>query len=165
MNYHTYQMAFKSYVETRDHQAFNQAVGQATETMQALSAQVRTIEAKMIKDGFPEIASKIREIQDQERVKLQLTLTLQKLHQAFSWKTFSWQQLLDPEEDILEPQKNCCGCSHAHAEGEPHAPSVPEATEIEFSNALKEAMISMDATNMQINDLIDELRQTEIDNQ
>ena len=163
MNYNSLQLAFKLYLETRDHQAFNQAVAMATETMKALSAQVRTIEARMIADGLPEIASKIRSIQDEEREKLQLTLTLQKLHQAFSWKTFSWQQLIDPEEDILESQQTCCGCSHAHAEGEPHAPSAPEPTEIEFSNAMKEATIALDATNKKINDLIDEMRQ-EIDN-
>lgn len=145
-NYHAYQASFKSYLESRDHQAFNQAVELATGKMQSLSAQMRAIGASLTEEGRSDIASKIKDIQEEERLKLQMTLTVQKLQQSLSWQTFSWQQPIDPDEDPLEPRMGC-GCSHSHAEGESHS---SEPTEIEVTNALKEAVLSLDSTNARL---------------
>jgi hypothetical protein len=155
-NYHSFNSAFKSYLESKDVEAFNQTVRSATESMQSLSSQAREVEAGLTEEGQAELAQLVRCIQDNERVKLQLTLTLQKLQQAEKWQTFSWQQPVDPDEDILEPKKGC-GCLHPHNEGEPH---VPEPTELEFHNALKEATLMMDETNCKINEAIEEIRET-----
>lgn len=154
-NYHAFGVAFKNYLESKNHEDFNLAVKTATEAMQSLSSQAREIEARLIEEGQVEQAKTIRGIQDNERVKLQLTLTLQKLQQAQAWRSFSWQQPTDPDEDILEPRKSC-GCLHPHAEGEPH---TSEPTEVEFDNALKEAMVLMDKTNQRINEAIEEIQE------
>ncbi len=98
----------------------------------------------------PDLSAILRKVQDQERQKLRLTLSLQSLNQAFAYQTFSWQH--EEDIDILEHKPpRSCGCS-SHDDPE-------EISEADFRLAVRDAKLSLDTCIQAINDCLEEVRE------
>eukprot|EP00955_Chlamydomonas_euryale_P028846 304062-Chlamydomonas_euryale.AAC.15 len=97
-------------------------------------------------------------LQEHEREKLMLTLTLQSLQQTYALQGFSWQRDDADEVDVLDPLAvRTCACRQGH---HGHA-SQPEPTEAEFNAAVREAQVALDDHINSINETLEEVRYAE----
>ncbi|GIL54110.1 hypothetical protein Vafri_9652 [Volvox africanus] len=107
------------------------------------SKKVIILEGMLKELGRADLAAILRGVQDSERDKLRLTLTLQALKQAAAFRSFSWQQQQQQQSEghhdgsdydddealaLLDPHfatvATCsAGCAHSHAHAHAHAQS------------------------------------------
>lgn len=122
-----------------------------TVQFQQLSQGVRDVEASLRDAGHDDLAQLLRQVQEQEREKLQSTLALQALRAARVHKRLGWED--DADEGLgAQSASHVCG-HHHHADG--HACSPPAApTKAEYEAALSEAIRSLQSTVTTINECV-----------
>eukprot|EP00887_Chlorella_sp_A99_P003665 scaffold7.g3665.t1 len=134
--------AYRAYLD-------NGAEGPYRYVMQAC---VRAAEAGLREAGRQDLAGLLRGVQEQERRKLELTLSLQALKAAHAQRRFSWQHEEAAEERGAHAHGDECGAGCAHG-------AVPEPTQAEWEAAVREAYRELQATITSINEAIDEARE------
>jgi hypothetical protein len=121
--------------------AYASLLTELTSEFAALSSRAREIEARLTESGKPDQAALVRRVQEGERDKLRLELSLQRLRRPFAAGAFSWQRATAAgsaaaaggarEDDAgiggpLDPAERArgCGCGggggHAHQQHDPH---------------------------------------------
>lgn len=135
--------------------SFRKLLAEMTVQFQTLSQGVREVEAALRDAGHDDLAALLRQVQEQEREKLQSTLALQALRAARAHKRLGWQDG-DDEGVGAENTPHCAG-HHHHSEAG-HACSPPAApSKAEYEAALGEAIRSLQSTVTTINGLLEEV--------
>lgn len=176
-HYSSMHQAFRTFLSTRQEPVFRHALQEATAGFNSCSKQVIFAETCLKQElQRPDLAALLRVVQEQEREKLRLTLSLQSLKQALAFETFSWQH--EEDVDILEPKApRTCGCSSAPAlspgqtqagshsahHSHTHDHAIAEPTEAEYNSAVKEAQLLLDEHIREINAKIEEVREILLD--
>ncbi|GAX77542.1 hypothetical protein CEUSTIGMA_g4986.t1 [Chlamydomonas eustigma] len=154
---------FKTYLKNRSNTFMRESMQLTTTAFSNCSKQVRLIETGLLAvHDREDLAKLIRTIQDHEREKLRLTLTLNSLKSAFEFKTFTWQQ--EEDADILESssqQRTCACCPGPHADGTGGSgqPAALEPTESEYTLAVQDAQLTLNDHVMGINEVMEEIRE------
>ncbi|KAK9909730.1 hypothetical protein WJX75_006673 [Coccomyxa subellipsoidea] len=153
--------AFTDYLRSKDEAPFRHVMVETTREFAEVNESVRAAEARLSGDlARPDLAAHLRLLQEAERAKLKFTLVHQALKREASQERFSWQRGEEAQE-----QSTSLGdtpSEGAHANGYGHFCSLPpEPTEEEFTNALTEATLELQAAVTSINDTLMELREAE----
>lgn len=127
-------------------------LAEMTVQFQQLSQGVREVEAALRDAGHDDLASLLRQVQEQEREKLQSTLALQALRAARVHQRLPWENAGD--EGVGAEASTTC--THHHAHGHACAPP-PAPTKAEYEAALGEAIRSLQSTVTTINGLLEEV--------
>jgi hypothetical protein len=144
---------FKCLLTARNQGMYSALMARLTADFNSCSAAVLALEEKMKNENNrKDLATLIRTVQDNEREKLRLTLTLQTLRVSYANKAFSWQHQPPDEPDAFHEGHEMninghCSC-HQHAQ---------EATEEEYHNAVDEAMVLLNNAITAIIEVMDDV--------
>lgn len=83
--------AFREMCSTKNEGMYLKLLPQLTEEFRTVSEGVMACEKRLLSQGQFDLAKTIRLIQDQERTKLQATISLQALQKAYAFETLPWQ--------------------------------------------------------------------------
>lgn len=83
--------AFREMCSTKNEGMYLKLLPQLTEEFRTVSEGVMACEKRVLSQGQHDLAKTIRLIQDQERTKLQATISLQALQKAQAFETLPWQ--------------------------------------------------------------------------
>ncbi|GLC44532.1 hypothetical protein PLESTB_000063400 [Pleodorina starrii] len=145
--YTRFQDGFKGFLRTKHEGHYKALMADLTAAFSECSKRVIALEGALKDMGRTDLAATLRSVQESERDKLRLTLTLQALKQAAAFRTFSWQQrkpqqggasgsgsgsggeVLEEDEDallaLLDPhwaaEAARGGCAHGHGHGCGHS--------------------------------------------
>lgn len=144
--------AYRAYLDNGAEGPYRYVMQACVRVFQACSLQVRAAEAGLREAGRQDLAGLLRGVQEQERRKLELTLSLQALKAAHAQRRFSWQHEEAAEERGAHAHGDECGAGCAHG-------AVPEPTQAEWEAAVREAYRELQATITSINEAIDEARE------
>ncbi|KAL6749892.1 DNA repair REX1-B-domain-containing protein [Haematococcus lacustris] len=190
--YARWHMGHRRYCESRQEGGlFRALLAATTASFQEVSQAVRGVEAELRADqeeggaGRPDLAGLLRRVQDSEREKLRLTLSLQSLRTAAAFRTFSWQHghaeggaglggghggplepghAPGPSAAGLQPDSlllskghghGCCGCGAREGAG---GQEEEEPSEAEYTAAVQEALLLLDRCIADVNDALEEVR-------
>lgn len=83
--------AFREMCDSRQEAMYLKLLPQLTEEFQLVSERVIACENRLANEGHTGLAKTVRLIQDNERAKLQATISLQALRKAQAFETLPWQ--------------------------------------------------------------------------
>lgn len=153
--YTQFKDSFEDYLSTRrelPHQAVLTAV---TTGFSQCSNDVIALEKALSEEcRRPDLAAMLRQVQQLEREKLHLTITMQALKRAFTFGLFSWQR-----EELVQTKHtlNCiqlegaCGCGQ-------ESDGIDYLAEYEYHAAVREAVQAMNSTIIRINEVLEDVR-------
>ncbi|EFJ46080.1 hypothetical protein VOLCADRAFT_62922, partial [Volvox carteri f. nagariensis] len=102
--YSRFQDGFKTFIRTRHEGPYKALLSELTLAFNDCSKKVIGLESALQEMGRADLAATLRTVQESERDKLRLTLTLQALKQAAAFRTFSWQQQRQRKGDQHQQQ-------------------------------------------------------------
>ncbi|XP_074310761.1 uncharacterized protein LOC141646732 [Silene latifolia] len=145
---------FAEYMATKAESVYQQLCSEITVEFSDCSKQVRQIESQFLKpDCFREdLARLLRQVQEQEKEKLNLTATLQVLKKAGRPS-----ERLVSHENCKFKQPMVHECVHVHELTDEAGTEEAEA-DAEYDNALKEAIQRVQQAVTSINELLEEVR-------
>ncbi|CAD7698297.1 unnamed protein product [Ostreobium quekettii] len=159
---------FRRYLQSREESQFIQCLSDSTKAFSEISAAVIAIEATLRKESHAhDVADILRRVQEGERDKLRLTLSLQALKRVHAFRGFSWQRDNEGNEvdhecgvhgtDITERMGslNLMGSVSVSGVG-PGGNSEP--SEQEYKMAVGEATQHLEKAVIRINDELEEIR-------
>lgn len=162
--YTAFSNGFKSYLNNGAEGPYRHLMASLTSQFQAMSRRVLAVEATL-RDilARPDVADLCRTVQNAERRKLELTLTLQAVRAAVEQERFEW--LRGGDHGVgAEDAAAAVGHDHGHGHscgacGVSAADVPPEPTEAEVRGATREGTQEMEACVNTINEAIAELQE------
>jgi len=173
VQYNRLHEGFRSYLQSREESQFIHCLNGSTKAFSEISAAVIAIEATLRRESHADdVADILRRIQEGERDKLRLTLSLQALKKVHAFRGFSWQR--DNEGYEFDHE---CGMHSMDITGKLGSLNLMgtlsvsglgpggnvEPSEEEYKMAVGEATQHLEKTVNQINDELEEIRYMIVD--
>eukprot|EP00798_Chlamydomonas_sp_ICE-L_P016197 gene16198-22360_t len=153
--------SFERFLESRQEGIHQQTLQELTVAFNDCSKRILDLMDLLRSHNRLDLVDLFRGVQEHERDKFKLELSLLALRQAHAFEVFSWQH----EDEGIEGAGGCshehhATCAHAHHGASPQgALAVGEATKAEFDAAVLEATLAIDKTVLDINGILDEVKQ------
>ena len=158
---------FRRYLNTQEEGPYVKCLTDSTSAFSAISADVIAVERRLSEEyGASDIADIIRNVQEVERDKLRVTLSLQALRKVYEFRGFSWQR----DDYAAKSGHDCAGHGDMTARmafmnlagtalgSSACRGAVGEPTEGEYKLAVAEAIQHLEKAINQINDSLEEIR-------
>lgn len=149
--YATLSAAHRLYMENKAEGPYRFVMNDVTAIFQNVSERVRGIEAHLVQHGRDDLALLLRQVQEGEREKLEISLSLQALRTALAQGQFSWRtDDAAAAGGVGAPSNRCNHSERGHSTQEPSQKDMDEA--------ISECIKTLESVVQQINDALEEIR-------